>query len=144
MFGSRGRGVASTCSLSYVGSGKTARREYRQTVSSARATTAFVRRQVEGAKYGSSLEPAVPIAAVFNRPLDEVFQYENGINPRASEPDSLLGAISKSEDVILIRNIPFQVLSREVSPAGQRRGGRSVDARNRGDSRCQLTRSRPR
>lgn len=33
---------------------------------------------IEGAKYAPSLELAFKIAAAFKKPLEEVFQYENG------------------------------------------------------------------
>jgi DNA-binding XRE family transcriptional regulator len=33
---------------------------------------------IEGAKYSPSLELAFRIAAVFRKPLEEVFQYDNG------------------------------------------------------------------
>lgn len=33
---------------------------------------------IEGSKYSPSLELAFRIAAAFNKPLEEVFQYQNG------------------------------------------------------------------
>ena len=37
---------------------------------------------IEGAKYSPSLELAFRIAAAFDKPLEEVFQYENGASVR--------------------------------------------------------------
>jgi putative transcriptional regulator len=37
---------------------------------------------IEGAKYSPSLELAFKIAAVFGKPLDEVFQYQAGKSGR--------------------------------------------------------------
>ncbi len=39
---------------------------------------------IEGSKYSPSLELAFRIAAVFHKPLEEVFQYENGASVKSA------------------------------------------------------------
>ncbi|CAN5295882.1 helix-turn-helix transcriptional regulator [soil metagenome] len=43
---------------------------------------------LEGAKYAPSLELAFRIAAVFNKPLEEVFQYEDGGSVESVKADA--------------------------------------------------------
>jgi putative transcriptional regulator len=43
---------------------------------------------IEGAKYAPSLELAFRIAAAFNKPLEEVFQYEDGEPAKSTEADT--------------------------------------------------------
>jgi putative transcriptional regulator len=39
---------------------------------------------IEGAQYAPSLELAFRISAAFNKPLEEIFRYENGPSARSS------------------------------------------------------------
>jgi len=43
---------------------------------------------IEGAKYSPSLELAFRLAAALNKPLDEVFQYENGASATSAPVDT--------------------------------------------------------
>ncbi len=43
---------------------------------------------IEGAKYSPSLELAFRIAAAFDKPLEEVFQYENGTSAKSAPTDA--------------------------------------------------------